>query len=63
MQKQSHFRHWVHNVWYDNSAEHEAYRELPYTINEYFNKYKWWLKREYKYQHKDETANQRQTKS
>jgi hypothetical protein len=46
----SKFRLWVHNLWFDNTSEHIEYGELPYTMLEYFNKYKWWLKREYRFQ-------------
>lgn len=45
------FRHWVHEIWLDNCDEHLTYGEDPYTIKQYWNKYKFWLKREYRYQH------------
>lgn len=44
------FRRWVINLWIENTDERQGYRELPYSIKEYFNKYKWWLKREYRFQ-------------
>jgi hypothetical protein len=50
MNKQSKFRHWVHELWLQNTDEHLAYRELPYTQEEYFRMYKYWLKREFKHQ-------------
>ncbi len=53
--KNSHFQNWLRNIWLDNCAEHDSYREMPYTMKEYFDKYKWWLKREYKFQRKNET--------
>lgn len=43
------FRDWLRNIWLDNCAEHESYKELPYTMEEYFRKYKWWLRREYRH--------------
>lgn len=44
------FRLWVQQIWYENCEEHLTYGEQPYKIHEYWNKYKWWLKREYKHQ-------------
>ena len=46
----SEFRMWVHQLWVDNVEEHLTYGEKPYNIKEYWDTYKWWLKREYKYQ-------------
>lgn len=48
----SQFRIWVRNLWFENTEEHLTYNELPYTMKEYWTKYKWWLKREYQYQSK-----------
>lgn len=50
MKKASSFRLWVHNIWLDNNDEQLAYKELPYTMQEYWSKYKWWLRREFKHQ-------------
>ena len=44
------FRNWLHNLWVENCEEHYQDNVPPYTQQEYFEKYKWWLKREYKYQ-------------
>lgn len=44
------FRLWVQKVWYENCEEHLTYGEDPYKLQEYWNKYKWWLKREYHHQ-------------
>lgn len=46
------FRMFVHNLWIDNCTEYEAFGDSDGRIDlrEYFNKFKWWLKREYKYQ-------------
>ena len=46
------FRHWVYQIWLENTDEHRIYRELPYSVQEYWQKYKWWLKREYQYRQK-----------
>lgn len=46
------FRHWCQDKWYEHREELEAYRQpVNYNTQDYFNKYRWWLKREYKYQY------------
>ena len=52
MKKASNFRLWVNNLFHDNKLETDAWKiEDKYdTLSEYFNQYKWWLKREFKYQ-------------
>jgi hypothetical protein len=45
------FRMWCQEKWFEHKDELEAYQQpLPYTAREYFNRYKFWLKREYKHQ-------------
>ena len=44
------FRMWVHQLWIENIEEHLTYGEKPYNIKEYWDTYKYWLKREYKHQ-------------
>jgi hypothetical protein len=44
------FRQWVHNLWLQNCDENMEYHERPYTKQLYWNKYKYWLKREYRHQ-------------
>lgn len=46
------FRQWCGEKWYQHKDELESYGQLlpPYTSQEYFAKYKYWLKREYKHQ-------------
>jgi predicted solute-binding protein len=46
------FRHWIQEMWMQHKDE---YMELNMSIpessaQEYFRKYKYWLKREYKHQ-------------
>jgi hypothetical protein len=36
----------------DNKEEHQAAGELAMPLEEYFQRYKWWLKREYRFQQK-----------
>ena len=52
MKQISSFRLWLEHTWEKNCQEHEMFRELPYTRPEYFRKFKYWLKREYRYQQK-----------
>lgn len=45
------FRFWCREKWHEHRDELESYGvQLPYTSAEYFNKYKYWLKREFKHQ-------------
>jgi hypothetical protein len=44
------FRKWLEELWRQNCEEHDAYSEPRYTMQEYFQRYRWWLKREYQYQ-------------
>jgi len=45
------FRHWCYEMWSEHKAEMESYcRGLPYSAKEYFARYKFWLKREYRHQ-------------
>ena len=50
--KWTHFRNWVHNLWLENCEEHFESKQPPYHPQDYWNKYKYWLKREYKHQQK-----------
>lgn len=46
------FRTWCQEKWYEHIDEMVSYtgRAPVYTSKEYFAKYKYWLKREFKYQ-------------
>jgi hypothetical protein len=44
------FRLWVQRIWMDNCEERLTVGEDPVTINQYWNTYKYWLKREYQHQ-------------
>ena len=48
--KTTSFRIWLSNIWMANKEEHAEVGELPMPLEEYFRRYKWWLKREYKFQ-------------
>lgn len=43
------FRMWVQNLWIENCEERLVYQQDPVTIQQYWNTYKWWIKREYKH--------------
>lgn len=45
------FRIFCVEIWYQHKEEVEAFsKKLPdYDSQYYFNKYKWWLRREYKH--------------
>lgn len=44
------FRMWCQNKWYEHCDEVEQWtgQRVKYLSQEYFNKYKWWLKREFR---------------
>lgn len=47
----SKFRLWIHNLWLDNCEERMLYCDgNRLTEQEYFQKFKWWLRREYRHQ-------------
>ena len=46
--KWSPFRGWVHNLWVLNCEEHDYFHIPKDKERDYFLKYKWWLKNEYK---------------
>jgi len=50
MKKFSDFRAWVHRLWIENCEEHFAHAEPVLDVKEYFQRYKFWLKREYQHQ-------------
>jgi hypothetical protein len=51
MQRQTSFRLWVGEIYRENCEERLVYQEDPVTIQQYWNTYKWWLKREYQHKH------------
>ena len=45
------FRQWLQEQWFLHKEELEVFgQKCDYDIKYYFNKYKYWLKREYKHQ-------------
>jgi hypothetical protein len=49
----SNFKNWLRLIWLENCREHEDHHELPYTLKEYWSRYRWWLRREYRFQQKN----------
>jgi hypothetical protein len=47
--KRHEFRNWVHNLWLDNCEERTIYSDGDrLSEQEYFQRFKWWLKDLYK---------------
>ena len=46
------FREWLRQMWYNHCLEVEEWTgKIPdYDVKEYFARYKYWLKREYRHQ-------------
>ena len=45
------FRMWVQNLWIENYEERLVYKQDPVTQQQYWDTYKWWIKREYRHRH------------
>ena len=45
------FARWLQEMWAEHCDEVEAWEHTApcYTARDYFNKYKWWLRREYRH--------------
>lgn len=50
IKRTSAFRLWVQRLWIENSEEHLTFHENPYTIKQYWNQHKYWIKKKYKLQ-------------
>lgn len=48
------FRLWVQELWFLNKDERLVHREAELRLDEYWNMYKWWLKREYQHRQRKE---------
>ena len=45
------FRNWAHNLWIENCEERQTYSVGDQlTEQEYFQRFKWWLRREWRHQ-------------
>jgi hypothetical protein len=49
------FRQWLHEMWLQHCEEFEGWfhRQPDYDLKDYFQRYRWWLKREYRHQQGD----------
>lgn len=52
MKKVSNFRIWVEMIWRENREERLVWHEDKQSLDQYFKKYKWWLRREFRHQQK-----------
>jgi hypothetical protein len=47
------FRQWLQDKWYEHLDELESWNlTVNYSLPQYFNRYRWWLKREYRHYQK-----------
>ena len=53
MPKTSNFRLWVENIWRENCQERQDWHDDNQTLAEYFARCKWWLRREFRFQSKE----------
>ena len=58
MNKTSAFRLWCQEKWFEHCDEIESWtgNRVQYLSAEYFSKYKYWLKREFKLQQRNNNA-------
>jgi hypothetical protein len=55
--KSSAFRLWVHQIWLENCEERQIWRTGdPMTAQEYFGKFRWWLRREWRHQQRKQQS-------
>ena len=47
------FRAWLHEIWLQNCDEHREYGQPTLTQEQYFQMYKYWLKREFRHQQRN----------
>lgn len=53
--KTSGFRGWVHNLWIENCEERILYHDGDrMTEQEYFHRFRWWLRREWRHRQQRE---------
>jgi len=50
--KQGDFRIWVQNIWRENCTENFVWGDPVVSLETYFARYKWWLRREYRHRQK-----------
>jgi hypothetical protein len=50
------FRDWLKDLYFENREERFYWKDKELSLEEYFNRYKWWLRREYRYQQRKHDA-------
>jgi hypothetical protein len=50
MIKDTEFRSWLRQLWMQNCAERDEFGEPNLPMQTYFQRYKYWLKREFRFQ-------------
>jgi hypothetical protein len=51
------FREWLQEMWMTHKDELDSFgQRIDYDVAEYFNRYKYWLKREYKHQMRNQNV-------
>jgi hypothetical protein len=48
--KNTEFRSWLRQLWMENCAERDEFGEPILSMQTYFQRYKYWLKREFRFQ-------------
>ena len=51
--KNTEFRNWLRQIWLENCRERNEFGETSLPMQAYFQRYKYWLKREYRHQQRD----------
>lgn len=44
----SSFRRWLAEIWRENCEEYRSYGQEPLPLEVYWNRYRWWLRAEYR---------------
>ena len=48
--KDTQFRSWLRQLWMQNCSERDEFGEPNLSMQTYFQRYKYWLKREFRFQ-------------
>jgi hypothetical protein len=48
--KDTAFRSWLRQLWMQNCVERDEFNEPNLSMQSYFQRYKYWLKREFRFQ-------------
>jgi hypothetical protein len=47
------FRRWLNDLWHENCEERATWGDPTLSLKDYFHRYKWWLRREYRFQQRN----------